>query len=93
MKVILKDRRKGKTFDIVQIARKENATVVCINRSATFLLTEEYPDVKAITFYQFLNQEKDRHTKKYVIDNLDICLNHVLSNNVVAVSMNLEEKE
>ena len=80
---ILGERRSGKTTKLLEKAGicPENYVVVVPNhRMAVFtkeMAKQMKIDVEVITFLEFMNYRYGRKDKKYLIDELDVCLETV----------------
>ena len=80
---ILGERRSGKTTQLIEKAGicPENYTVVVPNhRMAVFtkdMAKQMKIDVEVITFFEFFNYRYGRKDKKYLIDELDMCLEEI----------------
>lgn len=80
---ILGERRSGKTTKLLEKAGicPENYVVVVPNyRMVVFtkeMAKQMKIDVEVITFHEFMNYRYGRKDKKYLIDELDVCLETV----------------
>lgn len=80
---ILGERRSGKTTKLIEEAGicPENYVVVVPNyRMVVFtkeMAKQMKIDVEVITFLEFMNYRYGRKDKKYLIDELDVCLETV----------------
>ena len=95
MRQILRTRRKGKTADAIRLCIQENAVLVTpfdphyIEDEALKLF---HTTVRVVRFKDFLNNTLEGcHHEKFVIDNVEECLQQVIKDNtLLALTMNIE---
>ena len=73
---IIDKRQTGKTTKLIKEAKEIGATIVVPTfHHKNFILQSLHGDnVPVITFHEFLAQVRNRSDVKYLIDELDICL-------------------
>ena len=96
MEVICKGRRFGKTTEIVKLALEHDAYIVVPDRHQARHLFEEYPNIRfPITWDELMQtrmQGAHPSARKIVIDNLDMCLEAMLSPvKILGVSLNKDD--
>lgn len=91
MQIIWRANRMGKTTEVVKIALKNDAYFVAATAHDVKRLTEQYPGLKAITWFEFLRDGKaGLNIRKAVIDDLDRCIQMLTPVNIIAASMTIE---
>jgi hypothetical protein len=99
MNVIYKGRGEGKTEELLQLAAKDQLTLVLMNRSECMRIQRRAVDLNLtipmlITHTDFLEGHRGGHRiKGLLIDNAEVFLQKMTHISVVAISVNKEEQD
>lgn len=94
MKIIVRPRRAGKTYDLIKQAAEENLYIICPNRSQVHDIADQARKMELVipfplTWQEFIQQQYyGKHIEGFVIDNLDICIQSMSPVEIKAVSLN-----
>ena len=97
MQVIYKGRGEGKTEELLQLAAKDQLTLVLINRSECMRVQRRAYDLgltvpMPITHLDFFEGHRGGHRiKGLLIDNAEVFLQKMTHISVVAISVNKED--
>lgn len=85
MKILHKERQKGKTNDIFWLAHENQPSVILVPYQADRdrieheyfegLFKDHKPDIKVELFKDYISKVRGQHNRKIFIDDLDVCLN------------------
>lgn len=97
MEIIIGTRGSGKSVRLMKYAHKYDLQVVCIDRRACCNFSDlanqlnikiKYP----ITFQELINGEcYRRKTDKFVLDDVDQMLQHLVETSIQAVTFNIDD--
>ena len=98
MEMVVKGKYKGKTYDLILMAAKKNATIVSISQAEANRVAEEAKEMKLdipapASIFSLLQGEVQFGTKCFIFDNADHMLEIIARGiPVLAFSVN-EEKQ
>ena len=99
MLVVYKGRGEGKTEELLQLAAKDQLTLVLMNRSECMRVQRRASDLglavpMPMTHLDFLEGHRGGHrTKGLLIDNAEVLLQKMTHISVVAISINKKEQD
>lgn len=94
MKIIVRGRRAGKTYDIIKQASEENLYIICANQAQVRGIADQARDLGFVipfpmTWNEFVTQKYyGRNINGFVIDNLDMCLQSMTPVEIKTVTLN-----
>lgn len=94
MKIIIRPRRAGKTYELIKLAAENNLYIVCANKSQVRDIADHAHKLGfnipfPLSWGEFVGQQYyGKNIDGFVIDNLDMCVQSMTPVEIKAITMN-----